>query len=143
MRRTLIGTACLVLLTACALLGAQARDGAAKLRLRLIDAMAGKNTGGIVRVWAGANALDLAGLLPRLRGVQPPPGAEGWFVVPEAGAEIALPRGQLRLEAVAGLETGRAQLDLDLAQKLPEEIVVKLETAFRPEDHGLVAGNTH
>src|SRR5439155_599831 len=56
-------------------------------------------------------------------------------------AEVPLPRGKLRLEAVAGLESGLARLDFDPATNANFDI--KLDTIFRPNERGLVAGNTH
>lgn len=142
MRRLLLAVPCLLVLAACAFLGAQQQEDI-KVRVRLMDAATGQKLAGMVRLFAGDKALDVPGPLPRLRGVQPPPGAEGWLVVPSAGAELAVPRRLLRLEAVSGLESGRAFMDLDARQSLPEEIIVKLNAVFRPEEHGLVAGNTH
>jgi hypothetical protein len=55
---------------------------------------------------------------------------------------LALPRSKLRLEALSGLETARGQLDLDLRKDV-EDVTIKLDAVFRPEERGLVAGNTH
>jgi hypothetical protein len=134
---------CGLALAACAYLGAQTQPEQAKIRLRLVDAATGQNLSGIVRLWAEDKPLNLPALFPRLRGVQPPEGCEGWYILPANGAELALPRNKLRLEALSGLETARGQLDVDLRKNHVEDVTIKLSAVFRPEEHGLVAGNTH
>jgi hypothetical protein len=123
-------------------LGASAQTGPVKIRLRLVDG-AGKPLTGIVRLLPAGEGKPLAlpGLYPRMKGL--PDTTAGWHVVPAGGAETTLPRERLRLEAVAGLETAVAHVELDLRKAPPEEIVVPLQPVFRPEDHALVAGNTH
>jgi hypothetical protein len=138
-----LALASVLVLAACAYLGAQAQNGEIKTRVRLVDAADGRNLGGIVRVWAGGKSLGLPGLTQRLRGVQPPAGCDGWFVLPAGGADMALPRGKVRLEALSGLESSRVELDVDVRPDLGREIAIKLDAVFCPEDHGLAAGNTH
>jgi hypothetical protein len=134
----------LSLLAVCVALAAGPRGATLKVRLRLVDAATGKATAGIIRATPPAGGpLPLASLLPRDRGLQLAADYRGWHVVPAAGAEIELPRGALRLEALAGLETGRAQQEIDLDKKPAAEIAIPLDVLFRPEEHGLVAGNTH
>ena len=115
------------------------------VRLRLVDAKTGKDVGGIVRVTAEGKEepLQLAGLFDRLRGLSRTSAARSWYVVPPKGAEVRLPRARLHVEAVQGLETAFARQELDLRDKTPEEVVVKLDFLFRPEQEGLTAGNTH
>lgn len=146
MRSTLISTICIALLGLCAFLGAEPGEETVQVRLRLVDAETGKDIAGIVRVFAKADdkPLSLSGLFDRLRGIEKvESGAAGWHVVPASGATTTLPRAVLRLEALSGLETAVAKQELDLTKKPAEEIAIKLAFIFRPEKHGLVAGNTH
>ena len=116
-----------------------------KIRIRLVDAETGKGIPGIVRVFrAGEDKpLALPGLYDRLRGLKTTATLAGWSVVPAAGGVTTLPRVKLRFEAVSGLETDLAVEELDLSKKPPEEMAVKLNPLFRPEQSELVAGNTH
>jgi hypothetical protein len=116
-----------------------------KVRLRLVDETTGKNVAGIIRIFAAGNdrPLSLAGLVDRRLGLQRSETSGGWYVVPAAGTETSLPRSALRLEAVSGLETGRAQQQIDLSKGDVAEVVVKLTYLFRPEESKLFAGNTH
>lgn len=145
MRRILLGGGCLASVMLCAYLTAQPQDKELRVRLRLVDAAGGQDMAGIVRVWAkaGERPLALAGLYPRLRGLKVPEAVAAWHVVPAGGAETTLPRGPVHFEAVAGLETALHRLDRDLTKDLPQEIVLRLDSIFRPEDRKLVAGNTH
>ncbi|MCI0705295.1 MAG: CehA/McbA family metallohydrolase [Planctomycetia bacterium] len=116
-----------------------------KIRVRLVDADTGKDVPGIIRVFrAGEDKpLALPGLYDRLRGLKLPATSAGWCVVPSAGGETMLPRSKLRIEALSGLETALTVVELDLSNKPPEAVVVKLKSILRPEKSDLVAGNTH
>jgi hypothetical protein len=145
MRRILLGTGCFLGVMLCAYLTAQPEDTKSRVRLRLVDASSGKDMAGIVRVFAkdSERPAPLPGLFPRLRGLKVSDAVAGWYVVPSGGAETTLPRAQVQLEALAGLETAVARIDRDLSKDPPKEIVLRLDSILRPEDHGLVAGNTH
>ena len=112
------------------------------VRLRLVDAEGGRGVGGIVRVLAGDKPLAVPGLLNRLRGLGQAESA-GWYVLPAGGATVRLPPTDLRIEATSGLEWGLTTRRADLAKGGAAELSIKLAPAFRPERHGLVAGNTH
>jgi hypothetical protein len=146
MRKILVAAVSAGLLGLCVYLQADtpAAD-AVTVRVRLLDAETGKPVPGIVRAFRDGEAKPLAlpGLYDRLRGLKPAPAAGGWAVVPAAGGETALPRGKVRVEAVSGLETALAAEEVDLGKNPPAEITLKLKPLFRPEQHGLVAGNTH
>src|SRR5262249_52929163 len=116
-----------------------------KVRIQLVDADTGKSIGGIIRIYrAGEDKpLPLPGLYDRLRGLNKTATLAGWHVVPAAGGSTSLPRARLRIEAVSGLETLLASREIDLSGSPPEELTVKVKSIFRPEESGLVAGNTH
>jgi hypothetical protein len=145
MRKGLLAVACLLLLALCAYLGARAHPECTTVRLRLVDAADDSRQPGMVRVFRQGEPapLLLPGLIDRLRGLDRSETVAGWYVLPAAGAEVALPRGRLRLEAVSGLETALARQDLDLTAAGPAEVKAPLRFLFRPEKDGLAAGNTH
>lgn len=144
MRKLTVAFGCAMVLGVCALL-ARGPETTTVVRLRLVDADGGKKLGGIIRVFPvdGKTPVELPGLLDRLRGLKPKEAERGWYVVPAAGVETTLPRGRYRLEALSGLETVRLEQEVDLTGAGPHAFQVKLESLFRPEEHGLVAGNTH
>jgi hypothetical protein len=126
-----------------AYLGAGPENETVKVRLRLLDADTGAPVAGIVRVYRDGQdqTLPLPGLYNRLRGLEREATTAGWHVVPAPGVETALPRGKLRLEAVAGLETALARQEIELRNE--QDVTIKLRYLFRPEKEQLVAGNTH
>jgi hypothetical protein len=145
MRTLFLSTTCCLVLGLCAYLSAKAQKENVTTRLRLVDAQTGKSLAGLVRVFRpdSDKPMALAGLFNRLLGLDRSAAAAGWYVVPAAGAKTSLPRARLRLEAVSGLETALARQDLDLTSGSPDEVAVQLKFLFRPEQHGLAAGNTH
>lgn len=130
--------------TCCVLLaGNDARE--VKVRLQIVDAETGKPIGGMIRVYEEGNdrPIVLPGLLDRLQGLKPTDRRVGWQVVPVGGVDTVLPRAKIKLEAVSGLETVLKDEELDLKGNERREITVRLPVIFRPEQDGLVAGNTH
>jgi hypothetical protein len=144
MRTVLLASACFFVLGVSAYLSAKPQGEGVHVKLRLADAQSGKAVGGIVRVFRSDSdkPLALPGLFDRLRGLERSDTVAGWSVVPAEGATTTLPRGRLRLEAVAGLETALERQDLDLGGATAD-VTARLRFLFRPEQTGLVAGNTH
>jgi hypothetical protein len=123
-----------------------AQSGAepAKVRLRLVDAVTGKDRPGIIRVLGpDRKPIELSGLLDRLMGIKKETPGISWYVVPAGGATVTLPRVTLELQALSGLETTLASQKLDLTANAPQELVMSLTSIVRPEAANLVAGNTH
>ncbi|MBI1917730.1 MAG: CehA/McbA family metallohydrolase [Planctomycetes bacterium] len=145
MRSVFLAPACVLVLGVCAYLGSKPDAEPVKVRLKLVDAATGKDVGGMVRVFMEGKdePLVLPGLFDRLRGVTRTQDTRGWYIVPAQGAEITLPRVRLRFEVVCGLESTLARQEVDLREKGPAEVVVKVPFLFRPEKEGLAAGNTH
>jgi hypothetical protein len=145
MRSLLLGSVCFAVLGLCALLSAGPEAETVQVRLRLLYADSGRSIAGIVRVFPDKSdkTLALPGLFDRLRGLPRSTTVAGWHVVPAEGAMLTLPRSELRLEALSGLETALVRQDIDLAKQAPDEIALKLPFLFRPEEQRLVAGNTH
>jgi len=144
MRKLLPALATALILILCFFVGAQPQPQTVKVRLRLIDAGTGKSVAGIIRVFGtDQKPIELPGLFDRMAGMNKDLPGVHWHVIPAAGAETTLPRGQLQVHALSGLETALAKQDLDLRTGAPEEAVIKLPFLFRPADLGLAAGNTH
>jgi hypothetical protein len=148
MRKLLVAACTLGLLGLCIHLQAQApktSEDSVKVHVRMQDADTGEAISGIVRAFrAGADKpLPLPGLYDRLRGLNPTPTSAGWCVVPAAGDETTLPRGKVRIEAVSGLETALAAMEMEVKPNTTTEFVLRLKPLFRPERSELVAGNTH
>ncbi len=144
MRRILFALTSFVILAVTVYLGAQPGDGLAKLRIKLVDAETGEAITGMVRVLGDdGRMLELPNLFARTAGlVKDLPGVH-WYCIPLIGAETSVPRGKWRIEGVSGLETKLVAADLDLRDKVPSEITLRLPALFRPEKDGWVAGNTH
>lgn len=145
MRSTTLAIFCVGILGLGAYLTGSSPEEDARIRVKLVDDANGKDLSGVIRLFRGKDGKPekLPGLFNRLLGLKLPDDSSGWCVVPAGGAVVTLPRAKIQLEALSGLETQRVRLSVDLTGKLPEEIVVRLPFLFRPEEHGLVAGNTH
>src|SRR5262245_16307339 len=135
MRSIFLVGVCALVLALSAYLAGKSSDETVKLRIRLVDADSGKDVAGIVRAFVQGkdDPLPLPGLFDRLRGLKPAKDARGWHVVGAKGMHTTLPRAKLRVEALSGLETALASLPIDLSDKAPAEIVLKLPFLFRPE----------
>lgn len=144
MRSLLRMLGCVAALGLCAFLGAKPEADPLQVRLRLLDADTGQGVSGIVRIFPkdSDKPLPLPGLFDRLKGIDRRT-VVGWYVLPAEGAVVALPREAVRVEAVAGLETALVRQEIDLGKQAPAEVTLKLPYLFRPEKHGLSAGNTH
>src|SRR5438445_2402913 len=116
MRTAVLGAVSVTVLAICALFGTTQNTDPVKLRLRLVDAKTGDAVAGIVRVTVRGNdnPAELPGLYPRLRGIKTSPSVAGWYIVPAGGADTALPRDALRVEALSGLQTAVAAVETDL-----------------------------
>ncbi len=145
MRSLILGLSCLVFLGLGAYLGRTSQADPIKVRIKLVDAKTGKDVAGLVRLFRGKGEKPekLPGLFNRLLGLKLADDMTGWCVVPSGGAETSFPREKVRLEALSGLETERVQKDIDLARHPVDGITLRLPFIFRPEEHGLSAGNTH
>ncbi len=144
MRKLLLGMLSIGLLSVTFYLAAQPQSDRVKIRVNLVDAATGKSISGMVRFLdADKKHVELPGLFDRMTGLTKDNPGVHWYCVPTGGAQTTLPRAKFHLDAISGLETGLAQQDLDLRANAPAELTIKLPILFRPEDSGLVAGNTH
>lgn len=141
MRKLLLVSISLAILTVGVFIAAQPNKDRVKVRLRLVDAATGKGVIGIVRVLdANQKHVELPGLFDRMTGLTKDNPGVHWYIVPADGAETTAPRGKLRIEAVAGLESELVKQDLDLSNT---EVTIKLPFLFRADAVGQIAGNTH
>jgi len=68
--------------------------------------------------------------------------AQNWYSIP-ADAKFRLPRRKLKVEAVHGITTGVAKMDLDLTGKMFGTVRLRLPWVYRLDIFSLRAGNTH
>ncbi|MEW5977078.1 MAG: CehA/McbA family metallohydrolase [Acidobacteriota bacterium] len=115
-----------------------------RLTLTLVDAESKETIPGVVRCFAqsGGPAIPLAGSLSRGQGLKGNDAIQDWYVISQA-EEILLPRQQLRLEALAGLETELATALIDLTGQDRISLTIPIRTFSRISKDGWYAGNTH
>ena len=126
-----------------AAVAAPADEATRPIRLRLIDAETQQPLAGLIRVRrANGTFVPLAGLVNRgtkLRNNHP---AKDWFALLEPTV-VALPREELVIEAIVGLESELAQQKLDLRTRAPAELAIAVKFFDRPALRGWRNGNTH
>jgi hypothetical protein len=133
-------------LAACAVYAApwQAGSGnASRVRISLVDATTGEPVAGVIRVIASdGNVLPLDGLLPRGQGLGNVSPINEWYVLAREQA-IQLPQQKLKVEAIAGLKSTLATLDLDLAGRVEASVRVPVRFFSDVAQKDWHAGNTH
>ncbi|HUG91812.1 MAG TPA: CehA/McbA family metallohydrolase [Planctomycetaceae bacterium] len=134
----------LTTLAVCGLLAASTRtDDACALTLKLIDAQTGRELPGLVRITdADGGAVHPPELLSRGLGLSPDAPIAQWDVLPERTV-ATVPRGPLKLQAITGLETERATLEVDLTGKATAEVTVPLVRFYDARARGWRSANTH
>ncbi len=107
----------------------QAGSGnASRVRISLVDATTGTPVAGVIRVIASdGQVLPLEGALPRGQGLGNVSPINDWYVLAREHT-IQLPQQKLKFEAIAGLKSALATLDLDLAGRA--EASVKVPVRF-------------
>ncbi|MFW6125002.1 MAG: CehA/McbA family metallohydrolase [Pirellulales bacterium] len=140
----MIRTAAALLVSATALLLlAGPRKPPAVIRLELIDAAQGQPRAGLVRVLDPAGkAIKLPGLLCRGDGLGEDSPLRDWYAV-IGQADLSVPAGKIRVEALAGLETERAGAELNLRPGAVHELVLPLRRFSRVAEEGWRSANTH
>jgi hypothetical protein len=113
----------------------------------LTDAESGSPVAGVVRISQEVDGkrgiLSPKGLDSRGWGLlQRLPKMEEWFVVPQS-VTLELPRHTVTLEAMSGLETANARVELDLSDGTPREVKIPLRRFSRKCDQGWRSANTH
>src|SRR4051812_16397132 len=115
MRKLVFVTVVALTLAASAYWSAGSAEEGIKVRLVLVDSQTGDKVSGIVRVRAGKEPapMPLPGMFQRLLGLAKQQQELGWYVVPVGGVETTLPRAELSIEALSGLETALTRQPLD------------------------------
>jgi hypothetical protein len=108
---------------------------ACTLSLQLRDSVSGEALPGLIRITPqeGECPLQLEGLIER---------SAGWFSMPPE-AEVKVPRGVLRIEAVHGIETGIASQLVDFSTRSKQNLTLTLPRIYDPGIGQLRSGNTH
>lgn len=141
--RALLAMTCLTLVGLTAILSARNQEREGPVRLVLLDPGSGQPRAGIVRIHAEGNEdpLVLKEAFDRLRGLPGSKELKGWYVVPAGGIQLTLPRQQVTIEALAGLETPLVKKVVDLSDA--REVKLELPALLPLAEQKLVAGNTH
>jgi hypothetical protein len=102
-----------------------------------------KPVAGLLRVLdSDGTPVPLEGLLSRGLGLEGAHAARSWFVLP-GRAPLRLPRRRVRIEALRGIDTEIAHLDVDLTREPSVAIRLPLHRFYRPESRGWHSANTH
>ena len=112
--------------------------------IRLVDAQSGAELSGLIRVTgAKKQAVPLPSLLNRGVGLlENQPRIGTWSVLPRPQT-VALPQQAISIEAISGLETERSRIEVDLTDKAPRVITLKLKRFYSAAEQGLRSANTH
>lgn len=124
-----------------------APNGLCRVTLTLTDADTGRPLAGVLRITHpdGNSRVVLKpdGLDSRGWGLlAKQPDIADWLVVPQA-VTIELPRRALTIEALSGLETALAKVELDLSNGQPREVSIPLKRFRKPHERGWRSANTH
>ncbi len=106
-----------------------------KLSIRLVDDKTGKQVPGVVRITRQDNGKALA--IPELIKRE-----ENWYTMGD-DAELTLPRVQVAVEALRGIETEVASVRVDLRGKAKANIELRLRRFYHAKSKGWRNGNTH
>lgn len=139
--------ACLIAVSLLLTAAAFAPDGMCQISLQLVDAETRQVLAGVVKLTHGEAdrriVLKPEGLDSRGWGLlQRQPDIEEWFVVPQS-VTLELPRRTVTIEAISGLETEAARIELDLSNGLSRQVTIPLKRFRRQRERGWYSANTH
>lgn len=118
-------------------------ESTCRLTLKLIDSATKKPRAGLVRITTGdGHVLPLEGLLNRGIGLRQKHRAKEWHVLLES-ATVSVPRKQLTIEAIAGLETELTRKTVDLSGQTASEVTLLLVRFYDAASGDWHNGNTH
>lgn len=142
MQRLITSGVSLALLAAAAL--APQQDTTCRVALQLIDGDTNRPIAGLVRIAAADGVvLNSQELQSRGAGLPAEQVIHEWSVVPGGEATLTLPAKKLSFAAIAGLETERAEVAVDLANKKTADVKLVLKRFSNLRAQGQIAGNTH
>lgn len=114
-----------------------------RLTLDLVDSQTGESLPGVVQLaTSGGQAVPLNELINRGQGLSEKAPISRWWVLPSR-TTVEVPAMKLKLQAMAGLETELAEVEVDLSGKREHVLKVPLVRFYQPRPKGYVAGNTH
>ncbi len=123
--------------------GESADGSVCRLTLNLVDSETKRPLSGLVRLKTSqGDVLPLEGLLNRGTGLRRSHRARQWHVVIDS-ATVCVPRKQLTIEALSGLETELLRKTIDLTGKATSQVTLPLAQFHRAAAHGWHNGNTH
>jgi hypothetical protein len=141
MRRCLI-TAAAASLALAAMLLVDDRSSC-RLTLELVDSQTGQTLPGLVQLTTGdGQSVPLKELINRGQGLAANAPISRWWVLP-GRSSVEVPAERLKLAAFSGLETERAEAELDLAGRREHTFQLPLVRFYHAREQGYVAGNTH
>lgn len=113
------------------------------LSIELIDAQSGEMLPGLVQIRrTDGSLIDLPGLINHGHDVEGKSALHDWWaIVNETAVEV--PQEKISIRAITGLETEKAQRELDLKGKSTADVQVPLNRFYNARKNGRVAGNTH
>jgi hypothetical protein len=141
--RIVTGLAALAVLSTAWLIQAKPQEPTCRLRIELVDAETGEPIAGVVKITgAKAQRLTLNELLPRGLGLPADHPIQDWYVLTRP-ASVTVPQEALHLTGFSGLETERAEQDLDLSNQTEAVVRLKLKRFSKAFEEGYRNANTH
>ncbi len=114
-----------------------------QLTIEVVEATTETPLSGLVRILRDdGTALALEGLLDRGLGLEADFQRLGWHVI-HGRATVAVPREQITVEVISGIETELERRKLDLHGSKMELLRFELNRFFDSRAQGLQSGNTH
>lgn len=109
--------------------------GRCQLRIEVVVANDGQPVPAVVRIVnpASGKTIPLSGEIHRNL---------NWYSL-DAAATVAVPRMKLRIEAIRGLDTERAAIEIDLTGRDQASVKLSLKNFYDAHFRGLRGGNTH
>jgi hypothetical protein len=131
---TMIGLLCLT--------GSQ-RQNTCVTTIRLTDSVTGDELSGLLKITDSDGQAVLPGeLLSRGFGLDDTLPISRWSVLP-GQRSVKLPRKNLTVEAISGLETEQVKVTVDLTGKTTVKVSIPLTRFYRASSQGLRSANTH
>ena len=135
-------TTCVTMIGLLCLTGSQ-RQNTCETTIRLTDAVTGEELSGLLKITdSDGQAVLPSELLSRGFGLNDTLPISRWSVLP-GKRSMSLPRKQLTIEAISGLETESSQVTVDLTGKTTAKVTIPLTRFYRASSKGFRSANTH
>ena len=113
-----------------------------ELKIELVDAKTSRPMAGMIRATVDGKVVPIEGLLCRGTMLKADHAARDWYVIVEPTV-VRLPHSRVVIDAVSGLETETARVEIDLAVSDKAEATISLTRFSDVAAHGWRSGNTH